>query len=116
MSLLEQKAAARQHAAAVDESARRGGWGTVGQVSDAQLGGVTVEPRLTEQLLAAAADYKNRFGTFFALVREHASEDLAFLAFRLDMNEHYERRAAEERAALYDGDEPLGAADGENPP
>ena len=94
MSLLEQKAAARQHAATVGATARKGGWGAVGAVSDAQLGGVTIEPRLTEQLLASAAEFKRRFGVFFALVRQNTSYDLAFLAFRLDYNEHYEAQAA----------------------
>ena len=108
MSLLEQKAAARQHATAVAATDQRGAWGAMGDVSDAQLGGVTIEPRLTEQLLVATADYKRRFGVFFDLVRENTSYDLAFLAFRLDFNEHYElsmqaaasvARAAEESAA-----------------
>ena len=108
MSLLEQKASARQHAASVKSSASSAVWGAVGDVSDSQLGGVTVEPRLTEQLLAAASDYKRRFGTFFALVREHASYDLAFLAFRLDFNEYYESLAAEAAAENpeFEGDVP----------
>ena len=85
MSLLEQKAAARQHAATVGYSAKSGGWGAVGEVSDAQLGGVTIEQRLTDQMVSSAAEYKSRFGRFFALVREHGAEsyDLAFFAFRL---------------------------------
>lgn len=101
MSLLEQKAAARQHAAAVSSSARSGGWGAVGAVTEAQLGGVTIESRLTEQLLRAAAEYKRRFGVFFALVREHASgEATAFLAFRLDFNMYYESLQAEGEAPM----------------
>ena len=95
MSLLEQKAAARQHAATVGYSAKSGGWGAVGEVSDAQLGGVAIEQRLTDQMVSSAAEYKSRFGRFFALVREHGAEsyDLAFFAFRLDFNEYYESLA-----------------------
>lgn len=103
MSLLEQKAAARLHARAVDAKTRKGAWGTTGEVSDAQLGGVFIEARFTEQLHAAVADYKRRFGVFFALVREHTSYDLAFLAFRLDFNEHYEMSLAVAAAEDDDG-------------
>jgi gamma-tubulin complex component 3 len=93
MSLLEQKAAARQHTAAVGASASEGRWASKGKVSDAQLGTVRVEPRLAEQLNASASEYRTRFATFFALVRGHASYDLSFLAFRLDFNEYYESLA-----------------------
>ena len=93
MHLLEQKAAARQFAASVDTSAAQGRWGAVGSVSDAQLGEVRIEARLTEQLNASAATYRQRFATFFGLVRAH--EDFAFLVFRLDFNEYYESLATE---------------------
>lgn len=87
MSLLEQKAAARQHAAAVAATAAASGsahrrWGAKGGVSDAALGVVQVEPRLVEQMNRSAAEYRKRFSAFFTLVRRHASYDLAFLAFR----------------------------------
>jgi len=96
MSLLEQKAAARQHAAAVAATSAATGrkWGAKGGVSDAALGVVQVEPRLVEQMNRSAAEYRKRFSAFFTLVRRHASYDLAFLAFRLDFNEYYESLAS----------------------
>ena len=69
---------------------------------------MVVEARFAEQLAAASADYQKRFGRFFALVRENTSYDLAFLAFRLDFNEHYERRMREPPAL---DAEPAGVGD-----
>ena len=40
-------------------SAKSGGWGAVGEVS-AQLGGVTIEQHLTDQMVSSAAEYKSR--------------------------------------------------------
>ena len=101
MSLLEQTAAARQHAKRVGESADRGhGWGARGQVSEAMLGGAVIERRLADQLMASADEYKRRFSHFFEMVRAQQSYDLAFLAFRLDFNEYFESLAlADEEAA-----------------
>ena len=86
MSLLEQKAAAKQHAAAVTASAAAGRWAAIGPVSDVQHGVVMVEQRLKDQLVNSAAEYRNRFRDFFTLLRQHASDNTAFLAFRLDFN------------------------------
>ena len=102
MSLLEQKAAARQHASAVAKSTGAGRWGAAGAVREASLGVVTIEPRLTEQLNSSAADYARKFGVFFGEVRRHASYDLAFLAFRLDFNEYYESLAEAQGLAARD--------------
>ena len=94
MSLLEQKAAHKAHAATVGASAAQGKWGATGAVSAAELGAVAVEPRLAEQLAAAADDYRSKFTTFFSLMRRHASYDLALFVFRLDFNEYYEAAAS----------------------
>ena len=51
MSLLEQKAAARQHADAAQASAKKGRWGAQGAVSDTLLGRVVVESRFREEVV-----------------------------------------------------------------
>ena len=98
MSLLEQKAASRQHAAAVAASAEAGEWGPAAEPPP-----VSVPPRFAQQLAASALEYEQRFATFFAQVTQHAALDLRFLSFRLDFNEYYESlaaaRAADEEAA-----------------
>ena len=95
MSLLEQKAAARQHAAQVAASAKLGTWASKGALSAAQRDAIVVEPRFREQLLLASSEYRRRLATFFRGITEHASyEHLAFLSFRLDFNEFYTRSLA----------------------
>ena len=74
-------------------------------VDASTLGGVVIEPRITDQLAASSHDYKQRFAAFFHLVREHQSYDLAFLAFRLDFNEYYESLELARKAAEGDGDD-----------
>lgn len=90
MSLLEQKAAAREHAAIIAASERAGAFASRGDLTAAQLGEVVVESRFEEQLQLAAAEYRRRIHTFLRAVTKHSSYDLAFLSYRLDFNGHYE--------------------------
>lgn len=93
MSLLEQKAAAREHAAAIAASAARGTFAARGEVSAAQMGELVVEARFEEQLQLAAAEYRRRVLTLVSAVKRHSSYDLAFLLYRLDFNSYYDRAA-----------------------
>ena len=109
LALLEHKAAARQHAAAVQEQTAAGRWGCEGSLDAAgRLGSgassappPTVSPTFRRALAASASQYRQRFVAFFRQLTAHEALELAFLSFRLDFNGYY---------AVYERDEADAAA------
>ena len=70
MTLLEQKAEARQLSAAAAGRTAAGGWGCEGEAAAVALsGGAVVAPRFQQQLALYATEYRTRFATFFSQVR-----------------------------------------------
>ena len=112
LALLEHKAAARQHAAAVQEQTAAGRWGCEGSLDAAgRLGSgassappPTVSPTFRRALAASASQYRQRFVAFFRQLTAHEALELAFLSFRLDFNGYY---------AVYERDEADAAATAE---
>ncbi|KAL1528856.1 hypothetical protein AB1Y20_010179 [Prymnesium parvum] len=90
MSLLEQKAAARQLAATAAVNTAAGRWGCSGDDAAATLGAPRLQPEFGNQLAVYAAKYRECFADFFRQVSRHALLDLEFLSFRLDFNLYYE--------------------------
>eukprot|EP00908_Phaeocystis_cordata_P018531 Transcript_29992.p1 GENE.Transcript_29992~~Transcript_29992.p1 ORF type:complete len:577 (+),score=304.80 Transcript_29992:1475-3205(+) len=100
LRLLEQQAAARQHASAVEANLRAGRWGDTGlAAAPGDAPPPSLDPLFRQQLERHAATYRRQFAEFFRQVSQHASLDLAFLSFRLDFNLFYEAEFGAELAA-----------------
>ena len=82
MSLLEQKAASRQLAAAAAANTAKGGWGCSGESAAVAAAAPMLQPRFGQQLEVYAAKYRQRFADFFRQVTHHGTLDLEFLSFR----------------------------------
>ena len=102
LQLLEQQAAARQHASAVEANLRAGQWGDHGMPTHREPPPASLDPHFRQQLERHAANYRRRFAEFFRLVSQHASLDLAFLSFRLDFNLFYETSQLQAEALTAD--------------
>ncbi len=100
-SIEEEQARLDSIAAENAKRAADGNWGRGGSDdSDTAERVREIAANASTQLRSISKEYEKLFFVFLESLSKSPSSDLRFLSFRLDFNEHYARRVAEENATM----------------